>query len=83
MVELLGANRCQQIKHKSRGQRTNYGLTPREKGEVVIEAVVSEAGVGFVGALFSGGRWGQLPRLRAWAAIQVYLVKLAEKNHFY
>jgi hypothetical protein len=56
MVELLGANRCQQIIYKSRGQRTIINsLTPREKGEVVIEAVVSEAGVGFVSALFSGG----------------------------
>jgi hypothetical protein len=46
MVELLGANRCQQIIYKSRGQRTIINsLTPREKGEVVIEAVVSEAGV--------------------------------------
>jgi hypothetical protein len=67
--------------HKSRGQRTNYGLTPREKGEVVIEAVVSEAGVGFVGALFSGGRWGHSFHASGRGQpIQVYLVKLAEKR---
>jgi hypothetical protein len=46
-------------------------LTPREKGEVVIEAVVSEAGVGFVSALFSGGVHSSL----GGQPIQVYLVK--------
>jgi hypothetical protein len=52
-------------------------LTPREKGEVVIEAVVSEAGVGFVSALFSGVVVEpQLPLGRG-QPIQVYLVKIS------
>jgi hypothetical protein len=56
-------------------------LTPREKGEVVIEAVVSEAGVGFVSALFSGGSGATASALGAWAAYPgLSSKKLAEKE---